>query len=71
MIEIFKTNFMCICMESREEEQHIIGGLCPVYRDIREKYTDLNDDSSLVQFFDEVLERRSELDEGGNPPSDC
>ena len=37
-------------------------GRCPMYQDIREKYSDLSDDSDLVKFFNEVLERRSELD---------
>ena len=58
----YKTNVMCRCRESREEEQHIMLGRCPMYQDIREKYSDLSDDSDLVKFFNEVLERRSELD---------
>ena len=53
-----KSNWMCICLDSKEKENHIISGYCPIYSDIREKYQNFDSDEDLVLFFDEVLERR-------------
>ena len=53
-----KTDWMCICGQSKEKEGHITSGQCPIYSDIREKYLDFNNDEDLVSYFDEVLERR-------------
>ena len=53
-----KTNWMCQCGQSKEQEIHIISGQCPVYSDIREKYLDFSNDEDLVSYFDEVLARR-------------
>ena len=57
-----KTDWMCRCGLSKEKELHITSGNCPVYSDIREKYTDLDNDEELVAYFDDVLERRELLD---------
>ena len=59
--QYYKTQ--CRCGSEREEEQHIISGQCPVYKDIREKYGDLSSDSELVSYFSSVLSRRDEWDE--------
>ena len=53
-----KTDWMCICGQSKEKEGHITSGQCPIYSDIREKYLDFNNDEDLVSYFDEVLKRR-------------
>ena len=37
---------------------HITSEQCPIYSDIREKYSDFSKDEDLVSYFDEVLERR-------------
>ena len=57
-----KTNFMCRCEEAREEERHIMSTDCPVYADIRQQFSNLNDDKELVKYFTLVLARRDELD---------
>ena len=41
----------------------MLSGKCPIFGSIREKYEDLNDDESLVNFFNEVLSMRDEIDE--------
>ena len=53
-----KSNWMCLCLESKEKETHITSEYCPIYSDIREKYQNFDSDEDLVMFFDEVLERR-------------
>jgi hypothetical protein len=58
-----KTQWLCRCREAREEERHLLSGSCRVYGDIRAKFGDLEEDSDLVAFFGEVLERREELEE--------
>ena len=40
-----------------------MSGKCEVFGDIRAKYGDLNDDESLVKFFNEVLDMRDALDD--------
>ena len=57
-----KTNWMCKCGLSKEKEAHITSGQCPIYSDIREKYTDFEKDEDLVSYFDEVLERRGQIE---------
>ena len=47
----------------RESEPHLLAGQCEVYGDIRASYGDLEDDTSLVRFFKEVLDRRDAIDE--------
>jgi Zn-dependent M32 family carboxypeptidase len=58
-----KTEWLCRCLEAREEEHHIRSGECPAYNDLLEKYEDLSSDGDLVNFFKEVLERRDMIDE--------
>ena len=57
-----RTGWWCRCREEREEEEHV-KDRCPMYDDLREKYTDLDDDDQLVNFFQEMLDRRDEIDE--------
>ena len=57
-----KTNWMCMCGLSKEKEVHITSGKCPIYSDIREKYTDFDKDEDLVSYFNEVLERRGQIE---------
>ena len=42
-----RTNWLCKCLSSRELEDHIRSGLCPVYGDIQRKYGVLKDDYEL------------------------
>ena len=56
-----RTDWLCKCRESREDEAHLMSGQCKVYGDLTEKYSDFTDDS-LIQFFSEVLARRDRLD---------
>ena len=58
-----RTEWLCKCGESKEEESHLISGICEVYGEIRRNYSDLSDDKQLVDFFNEVLSRRDELEE--------
>ena len=37
-----------------------------MYGDIRQRFGDLDDEEDLVEFFKEVLERREELEAGGD-----
>ena len=57
-----KTSWLCRCLESRENESHLISGKCKVFGDLNERYGDLNNDDNLVLFFQEVLARRDILD---------
>ena len=57
-----KSDWLCFCKDAQEDEAHLTSGQYKVYRDLCEKYSDLTDDDSLVQFFDEVLSRRDELE---------
>ena len=54
-----KTNWLCRC-GVREEEVHLAK--CQVYNDIASRYNDLREDSQLVAFLKEVLERREALE---------
>ena len=58
-----KSNWLCKCGNEREEESHLMSGSCKVYGDIRNNYGQLDNDEELVQFFNEVLERRIMLEE--------
>ena len=53
-----KNNWMCKCGLSREKEIHITSEQCPIYADIRKKYSGFSKNEDLVSYFDEVLERR-------------
>ena len=57
-----RSHWLCRCGE-KEEESHLLSGNCEVYGEIRWKYTNLNDDKQLVDFFNEVLARRDKLEE--------
>ena len=58
-----KTQYLCWCLNAREEEHHLLSGTCPVYPDIYEQFTDFNSDENLVDFFNLVLARRDEIDD--------
>ena len=58
-----QSNWLCRCGEAREDESHLRSGKCKVYGDIVERFSDLSQDESLVQFFAAVLERRDQLDD--------
>ena len=57
-----RSGWLCLCGE-REEEEHIRAGRCPLYRDIRAEYGDLQDTDSLVSFLTRVLSRREQVEE--------
>ena len=56
-----KTNWFCRCGK-KEKEIHLTTESCPIYSDIRAKYTNFEDDEDLVAYFQEVLDRRDRLD---------
>ena len=69
-----RTNWMCKCLESKENENHLMLGECKVYGDLAMKYSDLADDSNLVHLITEILARRDPLDRkenlvGGEQPT--
>ena len=45
-----KSNWLCRCQEVREKEIHITSGDCPVYSDIRQKYSSFDSDEDLVSW---------------------
>ena len=53
-----KSNWLCRC-GANEEQGHLVEGKCPVYRDIWERFDQLEEDSQLVAFLREVLARRT------------
>ena len=57
-----KSDWLCKCEKSREEESHLLSGQCTVYGDLTLKYSDLTSDDNLVGLFTEILARRDELD---------
>ena len=57
-----KTDFMCRCLEAREDERHVTSRDCPVYADIREQFSELDNDMELMRYFKMVLARRDEID---------
>ena len=58
-----QSNWLCRCGEAQEDESHLRSGKCKVFGDIVERFSDLSQDESLVQFFAAVLERRDQLDD--------
>ena len=58
-----RSDWLCKCGEAKEEESHLLSGNCEVYGEIKNKYSNLNDDAQLVKFFNEVLDRRDRLEE--------
>ena len=57
-----ESNWLCRCEKAREDKSHLRSGHCKVYDDIVERFSDLNVDENLIQFFAAVLERRDKLD---------
>ena len=53
-------------MKSTENETHLKSENCPLYADIRAKYSNFEDDHSVAEYFMEVLARRDALDEGAS-----
>ena len=45
-----------------EKEIHLTSENCPIYDDIRLKYTSFEKDEDLVSYFKEILDRRDLLD---------
>ena len=58
-----KSDWLCRCKTSREEEGHITSGNCEVYGDLKSQFGDLSEDKNLVDFFRAVLDRREDLEE--------
>ena len=58
-----KTDWLCQCKVTVEDEGHIVSGLCPVHGGLRTQFGDLGEDKNLVDFFKAVLDRREELGE--------
>ena len=44
-----KSNGLCKCKQAREEEVHLLPGLCEAYGDLTHKFNNLTDDEALVQ----------------------
>ena len=63
-----RSAWLCHCKESQEEESHLLSGHCTVYGDFTLKYSDLTDDKSLDQSFNEVLARRDASDKKRTTP---
>ena len=55
-----RTSWLCGC-GMREEEEHIMGGRCPLYSDLRGEFGEIKEDQDLVEFFTRVLDRREQL----------
>jgi hypothetical protein len=63
-----KSNWLCLCQNSREEESHLMSGECTVYGDLVNKYSDLTCDENPADLFREVLARRELLTKQSNNP---
>ena len=63
-----RSNWLCLCQKSREEESHLKSGECTVYGDLTHKYSDLTSDDNLADLFREVLARRDQLTKQANIP---
>ena len=63
-----RSGWLCLCLESREEESHLKSGDCKVYGDLTYKYSDLTSDDNLTDLFREVLARREHLTKQTNNP---
>ena len=57
-----KTEWLCRCRDSIEEEGHIISGRCNVYKDLNTQFGDLGEEKNLVSFFQAVLDRRDDME---------
>ena len=58
-----KSDWLCRCLEEKEEESHITSGSCKVYGDLTSQFGDLKEDNNLVEFFNAVLDRRDSLED--------
>ena len=58
-----KTDWLCRCRISIQEEGHITSGNCQFYGGLRNQFGDLEDDENLVKFFQAVLDKREELED--------
>ena len=58
-----KTDWLCRCLNAREDESHLKSGNCDVFGNIQENFGDLGKDENLVKFFTAVLALRDELDD--------
>ena len=58
-----RTNWLCRCKVSKEDESHLLEGGCPVYGSIRRRYGSLDSEDDLVKFFSEVLNERERLED--------
>ena len=52
-----RSGWLCKCKMAREEEGHLLSGKCTVYGDLTQNFSNLTDIDSLVQSFNQVLER--------------
>ena len=57
------SDWLCRCMENKEDKAHITSGSCKVYGDLTSKFGDLKEDGNLVDFFNAVLDRREALED--------
>ena len=58
-----RSQWLCKCEVSVESESHLLEGSCPVYGEINLRYTDLNDEEQLINFFNEVLAKREMIED--------
>ena len=58
-----KSDWLCKCGKEKEKEDHIKEGSCEAYKDLREKYDNLEEDNDVLEYFKEVMERREKLEE--------
>ena len=56
------TNWLCRCLEAREEEYHLTLGKCKLFGDLHNKFWDLSEDENLLKNCNVVLARRDEFD---------
>ena len=56
------TDWLCQCRIEKENEAHLISGNCHIYGKIRDKYDSIDDDQTLVKFFNEILAMRDLLE---------
>ena len=57
-----RSSWLCICQMAQEDEGHLTSGQCTIYVNLTDKFSDLTNIESLIQFFNDVLERRDILD---------
>ena len=47
---------------AQKEESHLTSGKCKVFGDLKEMFGDLHDYENHIQFFQEVLPKKDEID---------